>query len=1024
MTDLKTLILEKTDNGLKIICELFNLPGDIALESEGKGVSKKKFHSPWRADDSNPSACLWKRKSDGVWGIKDWGDASEQNFRDCFTLYAQENNIHEYKLLFLELARKYEVELEGQTSPRRPEYKNLTLEECEDVIVNGIESTDSKGNKRYTRLIFMEDFTPEQVAVFNPKAVGKSDASKSFYNDLVAAMKYYNLRPVASFEVVKISGESKSGYRKSSHDNYPIFSYDFGKWGKIYEPYASSWINKEGVKQPPQRFQFYGKKPERFIYGLDKLNAEVDKFRNDEYERLLDEAAINKSDNTAETKREKNKLRRIAMKCNIPEVILCTGGSDGINLKAMGFPALWSNSETEFLLPSEMQEIKDYAEDVYYVGDLDKTGIEATHRIGMMYLHVRLIRLPGELNQRIGINNKPCKDVKDFARYYSPADFRGLLRTAYAYKFWQPRIDAKGQMRGYDFDIVNARHFLIYQGFYRYPNHTNKLAYEIVKLDDHVVSVQDGISIKNYLENFVFETRQEKQVVATVMKAKIIGEQLIHSLPQFNFPFTKGDKTSQYFFFKNKAWKITNEGVNEFKPVNGECFVWEKELLLPERNAPDIAKPFFTVEMEEGQPKLTVHRQDHPVMQYFINCSRIHWKKELDAAGVSYYEPNSFYESKSLNTLTGQSLTAEEQAEQVLHFLSKVTALGYFYHDHKQPSKAWLVWCTENAERETTSSFGGSGKSIFGNCIKAFLPNEYFEGRKVDTSTLFHLQNVTDKTRLIWYDDVAPGFTISPMFSSITGPMKIETKFGRATEIPFAKSAKYLVTSNFNLKDTDPSTVRRLWFLGWSDFYHAASSKHPGTKTISDDLGHQLFNDWSDTEWNGFINFVKDCIVAWLKVGRVDPPLRDIKQQTLRTIMGPNFMEWSESYLMEKINKRPAGSSEPNKIKADEKDIFIPKRHAEEDFTDFMKKRNMKAPTDTDFFKRKMEAFCEYHGFILNPPALKNSRGAIERRMDERHKKIFNLPDQTTTLNCYFILKYVSNEEYANSAPEIPDTPF
>lgn len=1016
---LREKILAATDNGLQIICDLTRLHPSSVKEVGNRGFSKKSFRSPFRPDDDHPSASMYKGDK-GVWGIKDFATGQ---WMDCFDFFMREENIHNFYMGLLELARKYNVEVEGKVSPRKPTFEKLLPERIAEIIeTSQFFTTDKQGVRKYFHIEFNEEFSDSDFYAINPKAVGSSESSKEFRNKLQEAFEHYDLKSVKFYEIVKVKGDTVSGYRKSSHEGYPIMAFHMNTWGKTYEPYASEWTTKEGEKMPPQRFQHYGQKPNRYIYGLDQLSMLVTDTRQTEFERLLAEATTYaEGDKSKEAKRERTLLKNKAYKKKLPYVIWCSGGSDGFNIKAMGSPAIFSNSESELLMPDEMRKVLEYAEEVYYVHDQDKTGITKAHEIALMYLHVRIVPLPSDLSERTNWQKKACKDVKDFARYYSPSDFKGLLNVAYAYQFWSPRIDAKGQMRGYDFDIVNARHFLYKQGFYKYPNHTDKLQYEIVKESGHIVSVQDGVVIKNYLETFCYETRQEKAIVATVMKAKIVSEQLIHSLPHWHGQFTRGGKDFHMLFFKNKAWKVSIDTTTEVKPSDGKFSVWENEVLFSERTAPELRAPFFTAKKIGDKIELTVNSQDNPIMQFLINSSRIYWKKEFDMAGVGYYENNEFYKKQGLNTLTGKHLSPDEQQEQVLHFLSKCAALGYFYHSYKQASKAWLVWCTDNNERELNQSFGRTGKSIFGRCVKELLPTEYFEGRKVDVTTLFHLQRVNDRTRCIWYDDVSQGFTIDAMFSSITGPMKVESKHGKAVEIPFQLSPKYLVTSNFNLKSQDPSTLGRLWVLGWSDFYHGASKVHPGSKTVREDLQRELFDDFKQDDWDSYINFIKDCVQLWLSLGRIDPPMRDIKKQTLKSIMGANFEEWAESFILPRVNYRAAGTDEPSKLKAHENDWFIPKSIAEESYAKFLKDRNQRFErADSQSFRLKLEAWTEYNGFVMDPNGLKNTRKAIEKRMDERHKSAFQIPDNVSVLHCHFILGYKSHEEIIQ-IPTIPN---
>lgn len=1024
--ELRRKILEATDNGLLIICDLTKLHPSDVKETGGKGFSRKAFRSPLRADDEHPSAVLFKG-AQGVWGIKDFALPGKDGWVDCFELYMREQHISNFYIALLELARKYNVEVDGKVTPRKPFYTKLPAGRIAEVVETSTYATTGTDGVQYFHIQFKEECTIEDVSVFNPKVTGTTGAAVEFFNAVVEAMQHYNLKSVEYYDVVTINKDgTATGYRKTSHQGYPIFAFHLDTWGKVYEPYASEWTTKDGSKIPPQRFRHYGAKPNRHIYGMDQLMDQVADTRTKEYERMLeDDAEFNRSDKNSAAKAERKKLKKKADKIKIPAIVICTGGSDGINIKAMGYPAVWSNSETELILPDEMRELKSYAEEIFYVGDNDKAGQDATHKIGMLYLDIKLIRLPKELGERDAWNNKPCKDVKDFARYYSPGDFAGLMRVAYAYQYWQARIDSKGQMRGHEFDSVNAKHFLSYQGFFRCPNKYDRLQFDLVKVDKNILRLQNEVSIKNYLDEFAYETRQEKSVVKAVANASLKVKDLVNSVPQLKVEYKRGTANAQYFFFSDCAWEITATGAIKKKPTDTGRFVWEHDIYFAEAKTPEIQAPFFSVFKDaDGKPQIKIHRQDNPFAQYLINTSRVHWKKEFDAAAVSHYEKNAYYAERGLNTLTGKdgTLTPDEVRDQELHFLSKVTALGYLIHDYKIASEAYIVFATDNTEREINESHGGTGKSIFGEACRKLVKTEYFPGRRIKMDDQFHYQGVTDKTKLIWYDDISMGFPVDSIFSDVTNGMKVRPQYSSFIEIPFADSAKYLMTSNFNIKSTDPSVHRRMWYLGFSDFYHSKSSSHGGSKKVSEDVG-QIFQAWSQEHEASFFNFMKDCEVAWLALGQVEPPMKDIHMQNLRMVMGSSFMEWGAEFLLPKVNTRVAGTVEPRDIAKEDCDTFIPKEFARVHFAEYLKKTNNKEQATPDSFRRKIKAFAEFHGLTLDPPGLKNTRGSIEVRIKDADLPMYSLSREgNCTFNCHYLLRYVTAQEKADMPPvPMPD---
>ena len=56
----------------------------------------------------------------------------------------------------------------------------------------------------------------------------------------------------------------------------------------------------------------------------------------------------------------------------------------------------------------------------------------------------------------------------------------------------------------------------------------------------------------------------------------------------------------------------------------------------------------------------------------------------------------------------------EEQFENNLHFLSKLTALGYLLHRYRNKSCEKAVICMDGRNSEVGESWGRTGKSLFG----------------------------------------------------------------------------------------------------------------------------------------------------------------------------------------------------------------------------------------------------------------------------------------------------------------------
>jgi hypothetical protein len=190
-----------------------------------------------------------------------------------------------------------------------------------------------------------------------------------FLTDEIA--KDYNCVSVESFEAAKEVGETKklSLLTVSATPDYPIFAYQFSDFAKMYEPKAVK--NDKGYSS---KHHFLGTKPERQIYGWDRLFKMVD--------FGMIEVLFDNLKRAPEHKRES--IRTEIDTYKLDNVIIATGGSDGLNLASLGYNVIWFNSEAEIITTNELYQLQKICKTVYYVPDLDKTGVKQAVAMGLM----------------------------------------------------------------------------------------------------------------------------------------------------------------------------------------------------------------------------------------------------------------------------------------------------------------------------------------------------------------------------------------------------------------------------------------------------------------------------------------------------------------------------------------------------------------------------------------------------------------------------------------------------------------
>jgi len=74
-------------------------------------------------------------------------------------------------------------------------------------------------------------------------------------------------------------------------------------------------------------------------------------------------------------------------------------------------------------------------------------------------------------------------------------------------------------------------------------------------------------------------------------------------------------------------------------------------------------------------------------------------------------------------------------------------------------------------------------------------------------------------TQVLSFDDVKKHFDFERLFSVITEGITIEKKNKDAIKIPFDKSPKIIITTNYAIKGKGNSFERRKWELEFKQFY-------------------------------------------------------------------------------------------------------------------------------------------------------------------------------------------------------------
>lgn len=915
------VLLAQTDGGLKIILHYYPQAAPCVENS------RRKFKL--RESEKTPSATLHYVKKDGVWVVTDFGgDAKPQNGIEVCR--------NEEGLTFKEaldvLAQRYGITGEN-TTPEilKPEIskRDATPEEEEGkwffVTRKGFTELD-------VRTVVAENAIPYQQSA-DGKTIDFEKVEKVFLR--------YNFYSLESYSIVK----NREVITIAATDRYPIFMWHEPSFKKIYQPLSPD---------KSRRFMYYGERPKDFLHGLAACHAAYEtNFPKDVEEKLDPESG--------------EKIKPTPVK--LPEILYCSGGSDGMNAALIGYQVVWGNSETAKLTGVQMKKLGKITERVMNLPDIDETGLKEAHRLALEHLELFTVELPEQLRAMPDKRGNPSKDFRDFLRHFRPYDFKQLVDTALPYQFWE-KFWSKDQKTGKyktSYDVRNTRmyNFLRKNGFGRIELQNEKTGYIYIQLVHNLVRQIKANEVKNYINKFL-ETRGMDEILRdTFYRSNQVNESSMSNLPIVEIDFTDYDQSSQYFFFDNGTVHVTPTEIKQYKPGEIKRYVWEDEIITHRIKLED---PYFEITARpDGSLDITILRHDCDWLNYLINTCRMHWRKEMEESldGKSQEEKEAYLKAHKFD-IAGPNLDPLEQQEQKQHLINRLYAAGYLLHGYKDPSRPWCVFGMDNRVGDDGESHGGSGKSLFFKSIRRFMKSVTLDGRKSKlTEDQFIYENVSRHTGYILIDDANQYLDFQFFFSALTGELTVNPKHGTRFEIPFEEVPKFGISSNFVVRNLDSSTARRLIYTVFSDYYHANQPGHDyyrEDRTVKDDFGYNLLtHDFPSEQLNRFYNLKLQCTKLYLNHDKISPPMNNVEIRHLKSEMGENFLEWADVYF----------SDESERL-----NCMVPRIPAFENFKSTTNSRLWSAQK----FLKSVAAWCRYNGYVLDPKEFQNAKGRIIRK--------------------------------------------
>ena len=367
------------------------------------------------------------------------------------------------------------------------------------------------------------------------------------------------------------------------------------------------------------------------------------------------------------------------------------------------------------------------------------------------------------------------------------------------------------------------KQFLEDSGFYKYCPEGGK-NYVFVKVTNNLIDHTSEKEIKDFVLDYLLELDDLSVYNYFADNTRFFKEEFLSMLSTIDIYFIEDTKNTAYLYYRNCAVKITKDKIEPIDYLDLGGYVWK----------------------------------DHVIDRIFTVC---------DVTNKCDYK-------KFVSNICSNDPQRVESME---------STIGFMLHAYKN-----LSYCPAiilNDEVISDNPEGGTGKGLFMNGLSQMKKVVTIDGKSFTFERSFAYQLVSADTQILVFDDVKKHFDFERLFSVVTEGLTLEKKNKDAIKIPFSKSPKIAITTNYAIKGSGNSFARRKWELELHQHYSKSF-------TPLDEFGKLMFGDWNDDDWCEFDNYMVNCLVGYLNTGLVKSKFVNLKIRQLSAETCHEFIEW------------------------------------------------------------------------------------------------------------------------------------
>lgn len=390
-------------------------------------------------------------------------------------------------------------------------------------------------------------------------------------------------------------------------------------------------------------------------------------------------------------------------------------------------------------------------------------------------------------------------------------------------EFWDTHITKSGNII-IKIDNLKYASFLVKNGFNKYyPENGEKPTF--VRVIENKVKLSSSDQIKDFVLDYLMNAKEFDVWNFVTKNTMLFNESFLNMIDSINLKMLQDDKDTSFIPFKNGVARITKNSIELINYIDVEGYIWENQII----------------------------NRDFEVVSNFENDFQDFIKK------ISASDP-----------LRTESLE---------------TTLGYLVHSYKDKTDQKAI--IFNDQEIDDNPNGGSGKSLMLNALANFRKIVKIDGKAFDPKKSdFVYQRVNLDTQILAFDDVRKNFNFENLFSLITEGITVNRKNKDEIFIPFERSPKIIITTNYVINGVGSSHERRRHEIEIYQYFN-------NRRSPLNEYGRLLFDSWNQEDWLKFDNYMISILQLFLRKGLTSTISINAEAKRLIQATSKDFYDWA-----------------------------------------------------------------------------------------------------------------------------------